>query len=151
VTATIDISADGAHDQDVPQPEATGGYGLPGQPAAGRPMVAIEVLTAHPGNVRRDIHLDQEFLDSIAELGILTPLRVTPAGRSFRVIEGHRRLAAAAGPGGRPRAGRGTSSAGGLRGRRAPPVAPRADGSGRGDAGRTAAVDPAPAGGRRGA
>jgi ParB family chromosome partitioning protein len=96
VTATIDISADGAHDQDVPQPEATGGYGLPGQPAAGRPMVAIEVLTAHPGNVRRDIHLDQEFLDSIAELGILTPLRITPAGGGgYRVIEGHRRLAAA--------------------------------------------------------
>ena len=96
MTATIDITADGAHDQDVPQPEAAGGYGLPGQPAAGRPMIAIEVLTAHPGNVRRDIRLDQEFLDSIAELGILTPLRITPAGGgAYRVIEGHRRLAAA--------------------------------------------------------
>ena len=59
-------------------------------------MIATELLTAHPGNVRRDIHLDQEFLDSIAELGILTPLRITPAGGGvYRVIEGHRRLAAA--------------------------------------------------------
>jgi ParB family chromosome partitioning protein len=96
MTATTDISPEGAHDQNVPQPEATGGYGMPGQPAAGRAMIAIELLTAHPGNVRRDIHLDQEFLDSIAELGILTPLRITPDGtRGYRVIEGHRRLAAA--------------------------------------------------------
>jgi ParB family transcriptional regulator, chromosome partitioning protein len=96
MTATIDITADVTHDQDVPQPEATGGYDVPAQSAAGRAMIAIELLTAHPGNVRRDIHLDQEFLDSIAELGILTPLRITPAGDGvYRVIEGHRRLAAA--------------------------------------------------------
>ena len=96
MTATIDITADGAHDDDVPQPEASGGYSLPARPAGGRPVIAIELLTAHPGNVRRDIHLDQEFLDSIAELGILTPLRITPAGAGvYRVIEGHRRLAAA--------------------------------------------------------
>jgi ParB family transcriptional regulator, chromosome partitioning protein len=96
MTATIDITADVTHDQDVPQPEATGGYDVPAQSAAGRAMIAIELLTAHPGNVRRDIHLDQEFLDSIAELGILTPLRITPVGgRVYRVIEGHRRLAAA--------------------------------------------------------
>ena len=95
MTATIDITADGAHDQDVPQPGATDGYDPAAQPAAGRPMIAIELLTAHPGNVRRDIRLDQEFLDSIAELGILTPLRITPDGTGFRVIEGHRRLAAA--------------------------------------------------------
>ena len=97
MTATIDISADGTHDQDVPpQPGATDGYDPPAQPAAGRPMVAIDLLTAHPGNVRRDIHLDQEFIDSIAELGILTPLRITPAGNGvYRVIEGHLRLAAA--------------------------------------------------------
>ena len=96
MTATIDITADATHDQDVPQPEATDGYDVPAQPAAGRAMIAIDLLTAHPGNVRRNIHLDQEFLDSIAELGILTPLRITPAGGGvYRVIEGHRRLAAA--------------------------------------------------------
>ena len=96
MTATIDISADSGHSDDVPQPEASGGNGLPAQPTAGRAMVAIERLTAHPGNVRRDIHLDKEFIDSIAELGILTPLRITPTGSGvYRVIEGHRRLAAA--------------------------------------------------------
>ena len=96
MTATTDISPEGAHDQHVAQPEATGGYAMPEQPAAGRAMIAIELLTAHPGNVRRDIRLDQEFLDSIAELGILTPLRITPDGTcGYRVIEGHRRLAAA--------------------------------------------------------
>jgi ParB family chromosome partitioning protein len=96
MTATTDITADGAHGEDVPQPEAPGGFGLPAQPAAGRAVIAIELLTAHPGNVRRDVSLDQEFLDSIAELGILTPLRITAdGGGGYRVIEGHRRLAAA--------------------------------------------------------
>jgi len=96
MTATINITTGGTDDQGVSQSEAAGRHDLTVQPATGRAMVAIELLTAHPGNVRRDIHLDQEFLDSIAELGILTPLRITPAGSGvYRVIEGHRRLAAA--------------------------------------------------------
>jgi hypothetical protein len=41
-----------------------GGYDLPGQPTAERAVISIELLTAPPGNVRRDIHLDQEFVDS---------------------------------------------------------------------------------------
>ena len=97
MTATIDdVAARHAHADEAPQAlEAPGGFGAP-QPAAGRAVIAIELLTAHPGNVRRDISLDQEFLDSIAELGILTPLRITPDGAGgYRVIEGHRRLAAA--------------------------------------------------------
>jgi hypothetical protein len=57
------------------------------KPLAGRPMIAVELLTAHPGNVRRDIDLDAAFHASIEEMGILTPLRL--------VIEGHRLLAAA--------------------------------------------------------
>ena len=96
MTATTDITADGTHDQDAPQQEATGGYDMPAQPTTGRAMIAVQLLTAHPGNVRQDISLDPEFLASITELGILTPLRITtdgPAG--YRVIEGHRRLAAA--------------------------------------------------------
>jgi len=97
MTATIDVTGDGTHDEEaLVQPEASGGHRLPAEPAGGRAVIATGLLTAHPGNVRRDIHLDQEFLDSIAELGILTPLRITPAGDGvYRVIEGHRRLAAA--------------------------------------------------------
>jgi ParB family chromosome partitioning protein len=63
--------------------------------AGGRPVVAVALLAAHPGNVRRDLALDEELLASVRELGILTPLRVTPEGDGYRVIEGHRRLAAA--------------------------------------------------------
>jgi ParB family chromosome partitioning protein len=96
MTATIDIADSDVHADLGPPPEASGGFGLTVPPAAGRAMIAIELLTAHPGNVRLNIHLDQEFLDSIAELGILTPLRITPDGaEAYRVIEGHRRLAAA--------------------------------------------------------
>ena len=62
---------------------------------SGRPVIAVALLEAHPGNVRRDLALDEEFLASVRELGILTPLRVTPDGDGYRVIEGHRRLAAA--------------------------------------------------------
>jgi ParB family transcriptional regulator, chromosome partitioning protein len=93
MTATIDVTTDGGHDEEGPVPEESYDYG---QPTAERAVIAIGLLTAHPGNVRRDIRLDQEFLDSITELGILTPLRITPAeGGVYRVIEGHRRLAAA--------------------------------------------------------
>jgi ParB family chromosome partitioning protein len=59
-------------------------------------MAAVAVLAAHPGNVRRDLHLTAEFLASVAATGILVPLRVTPAADGgYRVIDGHRRLAAA--------------------------------------------------------
>jgi ParB family chromosome partitioning protein len=96
MTETTDITTDGAHDEDVQQPEAGGGWAMPHLSSDGRRMVGIKRLTAHPGNVRRNIDLDQEFLDSITELGILTSLRITPAGDGYyRVIEGHRRLAAA--------------------------------------------------------
>jgi hypothetical protein len=96
MTTTIDITADGTRDEDVQQPEAGDGWAMPHLSSDGRPVVGIKRLTAHPGNVRKDIHLDQEFLDSITELGILTSLRITPAGDGYyRVIEGHGRLAAA--------------------------------------------------------
>src|SRR6266704_4423933 len=60
-------------------------------------MIAVDQLTAHPGNVREDLDLTPQFLASVAETGVRIPLLVTPheAG-GFLVIEGHRRLAAAA-------------------------------------------------------
>ena len=49
-----------------------------------------------PGNVRRDLDLSPEFLASIQANGVLVPLRITPDGDGgYRVIDGHRRLAAA--------------------------------------------------------
>jgi ParB/RepB/Spo0J family partition protein len=95
MTATIDAT-NGTVQPDVPEASGSGDMFSEPPQAAIRAVIAIELLTAHPGNVRRDVSLDQEFLDSIAERGILTPLRITPDGTgNYRVIEGHRRLAAA--------------------------------------------------------
>ena len=60
-----------------------------------RAMIAVERLAAHPGNVRRDLDLNPEFVESIAVNGVLVALRVTPDGDGFRVIDGGRRLAGA--------------------------------------------------------
>lgn len=46
-------------------------------PALTRPMIAVALLTAHPGNVRRDLDLNADFLASIKENGVLVPLRIT--------------------------------------------------------------------------
>src|SRR6266516_1377373 len=68
----------------------------PGDPAGSRPMIAVRKLTSHPGNVREDLHLTAQFCASIAENGVRVPLLITRHGDGgFRVIEGHRRLAAA--------------------------------------------------------
>ena len=82
------ISADTHQPDDGPPPE------LADVPA--RLMIAISDLVAHPGNVREDLELTAEFCASIASAGVRIPLLVTPAeGGGYRVIEGHRRLAAA--------------------------------------------------------
>ena len=63
---------------------------------APQPTIPVSLLTAHPGNVRRDLDLNPEFVASIAANGALVPLRITSgADGAFRVIDGHRRLAAA--------------------------------------------------------
>jgi ParB family transcriptional regulator, chromosome partitioning protein len=67
----------------------------PAASVAARPTIAISLLTAHPGNVRRDLDLSADFVASIAANGVLVPLRITPADGGYRVIDGHRRLAAA--------------------------------------------------------
>ena len=61
-----------------------------------QPMIPVALLTAHPGNVRRDLDLNPGFLASIQENGVLVPLRITTsADGTFCIIDGHRRLAAA--------------------------------------------------------
>jgi ParB family chromosome partitioning protein len=75
-----------------------GAASLPGS-LTGRLTMPTEWLTAHPGNVRADLDLSAEFVASITENGVLVPLRVTIDGdgdqEKYRVIDGHRRLAAA--------------------------------------------------------
>jgi ParB family chromosome partitioning protein len=73
---------------------AAGPDGLPSGPQPAY-MVAVDQLTAHPGNVREDLDLTPQFLVSVAETGVRIPLLVTPHDGGFLVIEGHRRLAAA--------------------------------------------------------
>jgi ParB family chromosome partitioning protein len=60
-----------------------------------RAMIAVSQLAAHPGNVRTDLDLNEEFVASIAANGVLVALRITPDGAGYRVIDGGRRLAAA--------------------------------------------------------
>src|ERR1017187_2828851 len=63
---------------------------------ASRLMIAVALLTAHPGNVRADLDLGEEFCASVAQAGVRIPLQVTyDETGGFRVVEGHRRLAAA--------------------------------------------------------
>ena len=64
----------------------------------GLSLVMIETgrLAEHPGNVRQDLELSAEFAASVAQFGVRIPLLVTTDGDGgLRVIEGHRRLAAA--------------------------------------------------------
>lgn len=78
---------------DLEAPSA-GEHGEP-VPVVPRPMIPIDRLVAHPGNVRRDLDINPEFVESFAD-GVLIPFRITPNGDgTYRVIDGGRRLAAA--------------------------------------------------------
>ncbi|MFF1561813.1 ParB N-terminal domain-containing protein [Streptomyces sp. NPDC058279] len=70
--------------------------GLTEIPVTYRPLVSVTALRAHPGNVRQDLRLTPEFTASISVEGVRTPLVVTrTADGELRVVDGHRRLAAA--------------------------------------------------------
>ena len=77
-------------------PRADTAASTPADAAGRRLMIAVSDLAAHPGNVRDDLTLTEEFVASIASEGVRIPLLITtgPDG-GWRVIEGHRRLAAA--------------------------------------------------------
>ena len=93
--------ADAAHEDPViERPDHPDGAGeapgqLPAESPPWRAMIAVSQLAAHPGNVRADLDLNEEFVASIAANGVLTALRITPDAEGFRVIDGGRRLAAA--------------------------------------------------------
>jgi ParB-like chromosome segregation protein Spo0J len=100
-STTIMTTADSPGDDQLPEDTATVAPSAGTEQAEAvspppRPVVAVALLAEHPGNVRRDLHLTPEFLASVAAAGIMEPLRVTLAGDGrYRVIDGHRRLAAA--------------------------------------------------------
>ncbi len=64
-------------------------------PGTLRAIIPVAQLAAHPGNVRRDLDLSSEFIESVRANGVLVALRITPDGDGYRVIDGGRRLAAA--------------------------------------------------------
>ncbi|MCY0924214.1 MULTISPECIES: ParB N-terminal domain-containing protein [unclassified Streptomyces] len=64
-------------------------------PVTYRPLISVSALNAHPGNVRQDLKITDEFLKSITVEGVRTPIVVTRAEGGLRVVDGHRRLAAA--------------------------------------------------------
>lgn len=64
--------------------------------SAPRHLMPVTDLTGHPGNVREDLNLTDEFKASVAAEGVRIPLLITAGpDNTWRVIEGHRRLAAA--------------------------------------------------------
>ena len=96
----------GNPDDDAPDPASASPAPVTDQPASDsqpepasigpRPMITVQQLTAHPGNVRRDLDLSADFVASIQANGVLVPLRITTGtDGGYRVIDGHRRLAAA--------------------------------------------------------
>ncbi|MFF3726868.1 ParB/RepB/Spo0J family partition protein [Streptomyces erythrochromogenes] len=75
---------------------AAAALGLTEVPVTHRPLIQVTALTAHPGNVRKDLKVSAEFAKSIAVSGVRTAIQVTRApGGELRVVDGHRRLAAA--------------------------------------------------------
>lgn len=60
-------------------------------------MINRSKLQPHPDNPRKDLGDLTELADSIAEHGIMQNLTVVPYGDDYRVLIGHRRLAASQG------------------------------------------------------
>lgn len=102
---------------DLGEPTAAGGpsgaegpvdlpdLGAAGQPSAGTPFTAADVLAWLPlpsvvpseANPRADLGVDEDFVASIREHGVIQPIVVTDNGDgSYALVAGHRRLAAAA-------------------------------------------------------
>nr|DAY95366.1 MAG TPA: chromosome partitioning protein [Caudoviricetes sp.] len=57
-------------------------------------LINTSLIDPHPDNPRKNIGDVTDLADSIKTNGLLTPLSVVPNGERYRVIAGHRRLAA---------------------------------------------------------
>ncbi|MGW0786155.1 hypothetical protein [Streptomyces sp. NPDC002913] len=69
--------------------------GLTDVPVTYRPLIAVEALAQHPANIRRDLKITKAFRASIQADGISVSIKVTRDGAGLRIIDGHRRYAAA--------------------------------------------------------
>ena len=57
-------------------------------------LINTSLIDPHPDNPRKQIGDVTDLADSIKANGLLSPLSVVPNGERYRVIAGHRRLAA---------------------------------------------------------
>ena len=57
-------------------------------------LINTSLIDPHPDNPRKNIGDVTDLADSIRANGLLAPLSVVPNGSRYRVIAGHRRLAA---------------------------------------------------------
>ena len=57
-------------------------------------LINTSLIDPHPDNPRKQIGDVTDLANSIKANGLLSPLSVVPNGERFRVIAGHRRLAA---------------------------------------------------------
>ena len=57
-------------------------------------LINTSLIDPHPDNPRKNIGDVTDLAASIKTNGLLTPLSVVPNGERYRVIAGHRRLAA---------------------------------------------------------
>ena len=57
-------------------------------------LINTSLIDPHPDNPRKNIGDVTDLAASIKTNGLLTPLSVVPNGSRYRVIAGHRRLAA---------------------------------------------------------
>jgi len=94
---TAELTAKGTVAPDDP-PASGGKPEAEHAPAAGQPIALISRVHPHPGNIRAELGDIEETAASIRAHGILSPLLVEPMPGipgHWRILGGHRRLAAA--------------------------------------------------------
>ena len=58
-------------------------------------QLAITMIDASPDNHRRELTGVPELAESMRQIGLMNPLQVVKDGGRYRLVAGHRRLAAA--------------------------------------------------------
>ncbi|MFD8708616.1 hypothetical protein ACFV1W_39570 [Kitasatospora sp. NPDC059648] len=93
----ITLRSDGTpHVQDgLKRLAAAHAAGLQAVPYSPVPQIRVTALTAHARNLRRNLHVDEDFVDSIRARGVEIRLILTPGEDGPVVVDGHRRLAGA--------------------------------------------------------